>query len=105
MRTLRTIWKHTPARQMSGAPNRFPYYVKSLNMFSYGRGARERSEFYWLKASYFTLKFQAQFADWFAALRKALLLLRCDPALRNSARRTKQLRSRTIGFRLLTTFS
>ena len=25
--------------------------------FSYGRGARERSEFYWLKASYFTLKF------------------------------------------------
>jgi hypothetical protein len=28
-----------------------------VNMFSYGRGARERSEFYWLKASYFTLKF------------------------------------------------
>ena len=27
------------------------------NVFSYGRGARERSEFYWLKASYFTLKF------------------------------------------------
>jgi len=26
-------------------------------MFLYGRGARERSEFYWLKASYFTLKF------------------------------------------------
>ena len=27
------------------------------NVFLYGRGARERSEFYWLKASYFTLKF------------------------------------------------
>ena len=26
-------------------------------MFLYGRGARERSEFYWLNASYFTLKF------------------------------------------------
>ena len=29
----------------------------SSKMFLYGRGARERSEFYWLKASYFTLKF------------------------------------------------
>jgi len=29
----------------------------ALNVFLYGRGARERSEFYWLKASYFTLKF------------------------------------------------
>ena len=28
-----------------------------LSVFLYGRGARERSEFYWLKASYFTLKF------------------------------------------------
>ena len=28
-----------------------------MNVFLYGRGARERSEFYWLKASYFTLKF------------------------------------------------
>ena len=27
------------------------------SVFLYGRGARERSEFYWLKASYFTLKF------------------------------------------------
>ena len=27
------------------------------NVFAYGRGVRERSEFYWLKASYFTLKF------------------------------------------------
>ncbi len=30
------------------------------NVFLYGRGARERSEFYWLKASYFTLKFHPQ---------------------------------------------
>ena len=27
------------------------------DVFLYGRGVRERSEFYWLKASYFTLKF------------------------------------------------
>ena len=27
------------------------------SMFSYGRGVRERSEFYRLKAGYFTLKF------------------------------------------------
>ena len=26
-----------------------------------GRGARERSEFYWLKASYFTLKFHPRY--------------------------------------------
>jgi hypothetical protein len=42
---------------MSGELNRSLYYVQVLNVFSYGRGARERSEFYWLKASYFTLKF------------------------------------------------
>ena len=31
--------------------------IQIENVFAYGRGARERSEFYWLKASYFTLKF------------------------------------------------
>ena len=31
------------------------------NVFLYGRGARERSEFYWLKASYFTLKFHPRY--------------------------------------------
>ena len=31
------------------------------NVFLYGRGARERSEFYWLKASYFTLKFHPHY--------------------------------------------
>jgi len=31
--------------------------IQIENVFTYGRGARERSEFYWLKASYFTLKF------------------------------------------------
>ena len=31
--------------------------IQIESMFIYGRGARERSEFYWLKASYFTLKF------------------------------------------------
>lgn len=39
---------------------------------------------------------------WFAALRNALLDLRCDPALRKSANRTKQLRSRTIGLDFIT---
>ena len=29
----------------------------ALNVFLYGRGVRERSEFYRLKAGYFTLKF------------------------------------------------
>lgn len=42
---------------MSGELNRSLYYVQVLNVLAYGRGARERSEFYWLKASYFTLKF------------------------------------------------
>lgn len=36
------------------------------------------------------------------ALRNALLDLRCDPALRKSANRTKQLRSRTIGLDFIT---
>ena len=31
--------------------------IQIESVFIYGRGARERSEFYWLKASYFTLKF------------------------------------------------
>ncbi len=35
------------------------------SVFLYGRGARERSEFYWLKASYFTLKFHPH---WFGYL-------------------------------------
>ena len=30
---------------------------QNFSMFSYGRGVRERSEFYRLKAGYFTLKF------------------------------------------------
>ena len=54
----------------------------------------------WLKARYSSrLSYTSIFC--FAALRRALLLLRCDPAFRNSANRTKQLRSRTIGFRFI----
>lgn len=33
------------------------YALYVFRMFSYGRGVRERSEFYELKARYFTLKF------------------------------------------------
>lgn len=33
------------------------FYGQASNVLAYGRGVRERSEFYWLKASYFTLKF------------------------------------------------
>ena len=35
--------------------------IQIENVFAYGRGARERSEFYWLKASYFTLKFHPRY--------------------------------------------
>jgi len=35
--------------------------LRGTNMFLYGRGARERSEFYELKARYFTLKFHPQY--------------------------------------------
>ena len=34
-----------------------PYSLCTANVFLYGRGVRERSEFYRLKAGYFTLKF------------------------------------------------
>jgi hypothetical protein len=36
-------------------PAAVPFSIQ--NVFSYGRGVRERSEFYRLKAGYFTLKF------------------------------------------------
>ena len=42
---------------MSGELNRSLNYVQVLNVLAYGRGVRERSEFYRLKAGYFTLKF------------------------------------------------
>ena len=35
--------------------------IQIESVFAYGRGARERSEFYWLKASYFTLKFHPRY--------------------------------------------
>ena len=39
--------------------------IMTSNVFLYGRGAGERSLFYWLKASYFTLKFHPR---WFGYL-------------------------------------
>lgn len=67
----------------------------TLNMFLYGGTGENRTLVNRLKAGYSTIELQSRC---FVTLRRALLLLRCDPAFRNNAKRTKQLRSLAIGF-------
>ena len=62
-------------------------------MFTYGRGARERSEFYWLKASYFTLKFHSQTDEHYLHAMRICLVgdTGIEPMLRESKSRVLPL--------------